>query len=362
MSEQQNKPKIDLRARLGKKTVGTAGPSIPPPMATGASIPAPPFVAKSIPPQAVLEPERPRFIEPQAIKIEMSDEMVEAQKKGKSKIITLAVVAAVVGAGIGFALGSGVEKGKKHTIALQGAELLGKDVDKANAEIDKIDELLKKIKLRLSDGEFPEAEINSLSEVSVPFDTSYLLGKGTNLMSAKVNDMLLSFSSQAVEANELKDTVQSKLNSLRKDFDQSVKDSKSPRFYWSIYVANGPHGPMASMQKFTEPFAVSDKEAKDYKWPEEVEVPEGDKKVKLKLYKDGNPINSSPLLIPVDPASPGTSMLNDFTVKYYELRQEIDDLEKTLKGDRSDPTNEKTGLVDLGRGLIDELKQIGMAS
>jgi len=358
--QQQNKPKIDLRARLGKKTVGTAGPSIPPPMATGASIPAPPF-AKSTPPPS-MEPERPRFIEPQAIKIEMSEEVVEAQKKGKNKIIMMAAAAAVIGGVIGFAFGSGVEKGKKHTIALQGAELLAADVDKASAEIDKLDEVLKKVGLKLSDGEFPETDVAALSEVSIPFDTSYLLGKGTNLMSAKVNDMLLDFSSQSVEANELKDEIARQLGSLKAEFAEHAKEAQSPKFRWTVFLQNGAHGPVATMQKLPEPFLITDKDKKDYAWPEEVEVAEGDKKVKLKLYKDGNPVASSPLLIPLDPASPGTTLLDDYNVKYYELRKRVGDLQGVLKGDNSDPGNEKTGLVDLAKALTDELKQIGQAS
>ena len=31
-----------------------------------------------------------------------------------------------------------------------------------------------------------------------------------------------------------------------------------------------------------------------------------------------------------------------------------------LKGDKSDPTNEKAGLIDLGTSIIDELKGIGV--
>ncbi len=45
MAEEANKkPKIDLKARLGKKTISSgAGASIPPPVGMQPSIPAPPF-------------------------------------------------------------------------------------------------------------------------------------------------------------------------------------------------------------------------------------------------------------------------------------------------------------------------------
>lgn len=363
--EQQNKPKIDLRARLGKKTAGTAGPSIPPPMATGASIPAPPFVNRSIPPPSA-EPERPRYIEPQAIKIEMSEEVIAAQKKGKSKLIMMAGASAVIGGLIGIAFGGGMERGQRQEIALEGAKLLGGEVDKANGEIEKLAGVLAEAKRALSDGEYPEKQISALADIAIPFDGTYLVGKGTGLMSAKVNLKLIEFASKSTEANEQKDKLQRVLSGARKGIEELLSQKDKPKFNWTVYIVNGPHGPMASMQPLPEPFLVSskdkikDKDGKmvDYAWPEEIEVPDGDKKTKLKRYKEGNPIESTPVLVPVDPASQTSVCANDTMVR---LRDELVKLEELLKGDKSDPADEKTGLVDLGQGLIDELKQIGMA-
>lgn len=364
--QQQNKPKIDLRARLGKKTVGTAGPSIPPPMATGASIPAPPFVNRSVPPPAAAEPERPRYIEPQAIKIEMSEEVMAAQKKGKTKIIMMASACALIGGLIGIAFGGGMERGKRQEIALEGAKLLGSEVDKANAEIEKLAAVVAEAKRALSDGEYPEKQISELADIGIPFDGTYLVGKGTGLMSAKVNLKLIEFASKSSEANEQKDKLQRVLSGARKGIEELLSQKDKPKFNWSIYMVNGPHGPMAAMQPLPEPFLISskekikDKDGKmvDYAWPDEFEVADGAKKTKLKRYKDGNPIDSTPMLIPVDPSSQAAVCANDTMVR---LRDELVKLEELLKGDKSDPSDEKTGLVDLGQGLIDELKQIGMA-
>src|SRR5688572_29952285 len=162
----QNKPKIDLKARLGRKTVGEAGPSIPPPLATGASIPAPPFSStppaaqrpqgqsvpgypghtgqggfgQSYPPAGFTPstaPQAPVMAAPAAIKIEMGEEVIAAQKKGRSKVMMIAAGTAVVGMIIGYAIGGGSERRTRQNIALQGAELLSEEVDKANAETEK---------------------------------------------------------------------------------------------------------------------------------------------------------------------------------------------------------------------------------
>ncbi len=357
MSEQNKKPKIDLRARLGKKTAGAGvAASIPPPMQTGASIPAPPFASK--PPPAE---EKPKVVAPQAIKIELSEEVVQAQKKGKSKIIAMAAGAAVVGAILGIALGGGMERRKRQDIALEGAKLLSEDIDKANIEISKMAEILEKAKRALSDGEFPSSAVNELSEVTVPFDGTYLAGKGTGLMSPTINKMLVDFSGKAQQANEQKDRLQRMLVASESAFKTIMENQEKPKMEWSVFVTNGPHGPMAVIQPLPEPFLVSSKEkvkGKDYDWPDEVEVPDGDKKVKLKLYEKDNPISNPPLLIPVDPKSQDSVYPKD-ALMMGKIREEIVKLEELLKGDKSDPTNEKDGIVDLGQSLIDQLKGIG---
>lgn len=357
MSE-QNKPKIDLRARLGKKTAGAGvAASIPPPMHTGQSIPAPPFVSR--PPPAEEKPVM--VMAPQAIKIEMSEEVIQAQKKGKSKLMAMAGGAALVGAIVGIAFGGGMERRKRQDIALEGAVLLTQDIDKANVEIGKMAEVLEKAKRALSDGEFPAEAVKGLSEVTVPFDGTYIAGKGTGLMSPQVNKMLVDFSGKSQQANEQKDRLQRMLVASEAAFKEVTANQSKPKIDWSVFITNGPHGPMAVIQPIPEPFLVSSQEkvnGKDYAWPEEIEVPEGDKKTKLKLYKKDNPIENPPLLIPVDPKSQETVYPKD-QLLLGKLREEIVKLEELLKGDKSDPTNEKDGIVDLGQTLMDELKGIG---
>src|SRR3954471_7707924 len=109
MSEDK-KPKIDLKARLGKKTVSApaAGPggSIPPPAGIpkpsgiGSGIPAPPFqsaaqtsrpapmVDASNPYGAMAPAQAPR-VEPTSIRIDMSDDVMRAQKGGRTKVLVL---------------------------------------------------------------------------------------------------------------------------------------------------------------------------------------------------------------------------------------------------------------------------------
>src|SRR5690606_33860474 len=214
-------------------------------------------------------------------------------------------------------------------------------------------EVLNDAKRALSDGEYPTTAVAALADVAVPFDGTYLAGKGTGLMSPKINLSLVDFAGKSVEANDQKERLPRVLAGSEAALNGILSQTDKPKFNWSVFVIPGPHGPMAPTQPLPEAFFVTPKQMMNdedgkrvrYAWPEEIEVPDGDKKVKLKLYKDGNPVSSTPMLIPVEPTSQGLVCPNDTIVR---LRNEIVKLEELLKGDKSDPTNETKGLTDLG--------------
>jgi hypothetical protein len=332
-------------------------------MATGSSIPAPPFASRP-PPAAASEPARPQIIQPQAIRIEMSEEIVQAQKKGRTKVMMIAAGTAMVGMVLGYVFGDGASRRTAQNNALLGAEELAKEVDTANAEIEKLAKLMDEAKRALSDGKFPEEAVRGLGDIEIPFDSTHLVGKGTQLMSVDVNRMLIDFAGSAVQANEQKDRLQRVLSNQRKALEDIFAQKEKPKFQWSVFVVNGPHGPMASMQPLPAPFFVTskdpikDKDGKDapFAWPEEIEVPDGDKKLKLKRYSKGDAVTEDPQFFPVDPDSQSLVCPVDTMIL---LRKEIVGLETLLAGDMSDPTNEKPGLADMGKKLIDDLKAIG---
>src|SRR5688500_7190809 len=121
---EEKKPKIDLKARLGKKTVGApaAGPggSIPPPAGIPkpygvGGIPAPnvggggavarPATVDASNPYGAMEPSAAPVAKAAEIKVELSDEVVRAQGRGKVKVLVLSVITAALGAFVGFTLG-----------------------------------------------------------------------------------------------------------------------------------------------------------------------------------------------------------------------------------------------------------------
>ena len=371
-----DRKKIDLKARLGKKTVSSAGPSIPPPVGIPkpAGIPVPasfgppsqparPRIDASDPYAAIAADQAPVRDRPQAIKVEMSQEVVDAQKRGKAKIMALALATAVVGGAIGVAIGGGMERGKRQDTALSGAADLTKEVDAANAEIEKLADVLKRAKAQLADNKYPEKEVSELGGINIPFDGANLTGKGIGLFKRDTVTLLLSFASGATEANEKKDRLVAVLSGSKKGIEDFLSQQTNPKVRWSLFVANGPHGPWATMQLVPEPFLASSKDKvkdkdgseKAYSWPEKFKIKEGDRTFDLERYTRGEPMGSEPKIIPVDPSSHGAVCPDPVLVR---LRSEIGELEDTLRGDKT-PGQEKDGLLDTGRILLDKLKEIG---
>ncbi len=366
---EEKKPRIDLKARLGKKTVSTPGKSIPPPVGIPkpSGIPVPPFgapqkaprVDASDPYSAIDASVAPARAEPQAIKVEMSEEVVAAQKKGRTKIIALALATAVVGGLLGTAVGSGMERGKRQDLALGGADMLAKEVDEANVQIEQLADVLKSAKQKLSENKYPAEEVSKLGGINIPFSGINLTGKGIGLFKSDVVNLLITYAGGATEANDQKEKLQAVLGGSKTAIQEFLNQQEKPQVRWSVYVTNGPYGPWATMNPLgKDAFSVKEEKKKDgkaYSWPASFKIRDGGKTFDLKRYTRGDPMGSEPKIIPVDPSSQAAVCPADVLIR---LRREIGSLEETLRGNKT-PGQEKDGLLDTGRVLHEKLKQIG---
>ncbi|MCA9600113.1 MAG: hypothetical protein KC776_42715 [Myxococcales bacterium] len=376
---EEKKPKIDLKARLGKKTITSpGGPSIPPPVGLPkpSGIPAPPFqsqpsrpkVDASNPYSAISAEQAPARAEPQAIKVEMSEEVVAAQRKGRAKVAILAVVTAFVGGLVGFAVGSGVERGKGAEKAIAGAGDLAKEIDDTNAKIEELAEVLKSAREKLSSNKYPEEEVSKLGGIDIPFSGANLTGKGIGRFKPEVVTLLINFAGGATEANEQKDKIRNILTGAKPAITDYLAQKETPKVRWGAYFENGPYGPWVSMQALPDPFLVKpadkdkdkkkDEKAKPFKWPEDFKISQRGKEYKLKRFTSGDPSKNrgDPEIIPVNPDTQDDVCPTDTLVR---LTRELRDMETVLRGDKSDPANEKDGLIDTGKVLLDQIKSIG---
>ncbi|MBK7586795.1 MAG: hypothetical protein IPI67_42235 [Myxococcales bacterium] len=369
---EEKKPRIDLKSRLGKKTVSApGGPTIPPPVGMGkGGIPAPPFgsspsqparpqIDASNPYSAISADQSPARAEPQAIKIEMTEEVIAHQKKGRVKVVVLAGVTALIGGLIGYAFGGSLERGKSAEAAVTGAEELAKEVDDAASKIDELAEVLKSAQEKLKESKFPDEEVQKLGAIDIPFKGANLTGRGVGRFKADIVTMLITFASGSHEANESKDKIRSLLSGAKPAIEDFLAQQTTPKVRWATYIEPGPGGPWMSMQPLPEPFLVAKEKDKTYKWPEDFKLAQGGKTFTLKRYASGDPTKAKqgePYIIPVNPSTQNTVCPSDLAVR---LQRELRGLEDVLRGDKSTPGQEKDGLIDIGKVLVDKLKGVG---
>lgn len=374
-----NKPKIDLKARLGKKTVSTpAAASVPPPMApqpmggiprpsapvprSPSGIPAPPFQQPSAPPTnpysaaSVPRQSAPIQARPTEIRVDM-DEVRAAQRSGRGKVMALALVTAVVGGFLGFAFGGATERDKGAKAAVEGAGLIIKDVEDSNKQIQALAEVLKSTQTKLlGKGTYPQDEITKLGAINIPFRTASLADKGIGRFKPQILTMLIDYSAAVEAMNDQKETLQRFLgSSILKDL---IEEQKNPKVHWFGTISNGPFGPWINLDNVDTPFLVQSDEKKDgkaYSWPDELEIKDGKDTIKLKRYTSGDPGGSSPPYIAVNPQTQGAVCQSNVV---GSLVSQLIKMQEVLNGDPT-PGVDKTGLLEKGQKLADQLKKIG---
>lgn len=358
------KPKIDLKSRLGKKTVSSpSGHSIPPPVGIPrpSGIPAPPFgsrpaVDASDPyasAAAVSAAAPPKPVQPQAIKIEMSDEVRQAQKKQGRKYLVFSVATAFVGGILGFAIGSGHERGKVADQALRDAGDLAKEIKTAAESAETLADTLKSARDKLSSGKFPEEEITKLGGLRVPFGGDKLGGRNIGRFKKEVSSGLLALSGQAEKINDQTETVQRIFGGARKALNDAFQMNSAPKVFWAAVAEGGPGGPLLTMMAVPEPFALKDEKAK---WPDSLKFKIEGKDVSVKRYTKGDPVGNDPLFIPVDPTTQNSVCPNDVVVR---VGRQLNDLEGMLRGIKDPGGHEETGFIEAARAVEEKLKTIG---
>ena len=389
-----NKPKIDLKARLGKKTMSTPGASVPPPMAPQAmgshapsamprppqaaqpmrsqsGVPAPPFTPSGAPKPLPADPTSPYAsmprqsapvqARPTEIRVDM-EEVRAAQRSGRGRVMVLALVTAFVGGFVGFAFGGGAERGKGAQAAITGAQELVKEIEESNKAITELADTIKSAQTKLlGKGTYPQEEVTKLGAINIPFRSASLADKSIGRFKREILTMLIDYSASVEQMNDSKETLQRFLGSQTlKDL---VAEQTKPKVRWYATVSNGPSGPWVNLDRLDTPFpAASDEKIKDkdgkekpYAWPDEVEIKDGKETVKMKRYTSGDPGGSSPPFIAVNPQTQAAVCQSDV------LGSMLSQLVKMQTVLRCDPTPgvDKTGLIEKGQKLLDQLKKIG---
>jgi len=398
MAAEEKKPRIDLKARLGKAQAGAGAPaaaaavpaampampsrgtssvvppaalgstppplgSTPPPMPAGfgaaaPGVPVPPFGSQrpAADPFGAPVAAAPIARAPQTIKIELDEETMRAAQKGGKRAGILGAIALIAGLGIGFMVGGRYSDSKGATIALQGAQELVGDIEKSQAKIKELTEKIGAAVKDLKDRKFPEAFANDLGGLSIPFGADKLAGRNIGRFDARTLQMLFSYTNDVEALNDRKDAMRNLFTGQKKAILDALGAAQTPKVGWSVFVQKSPaHGPVAVIGALNPTDAFGYKEAN---WPGKFKIASGRELVDADRYTGGDVFSTEKkvVAIPVDPDSVVSSFPNDILSR---ITGELAKTEAVLAGSGTPGADDETGVVKKGDMLLAALKKIG---
>lgn len=397
---EERKPKIDLKARLGRAG-GVPAPGVPtpapagvpmpgvrrasaPPPAAGfgsgtppppmagpgiplagpGGVPAPPFaqparratVDTSDPFASVAASAAPRVHAPAMIKVEIGEEVVALQQKNSRRTMVVSILMCMLGGGLGYAFGGRAADGKGAERAVEGAQEIAGDIEKAQAKIKELNDKIGGAIKDLKDKKFPEQFANDLGGLSIPFGADKLTGRNIGRFDPKVLNSLFKYTGDVTSLNDRKDALRNLFSGQKPAIIDALASAGNPKVSWSVFVQKSPaHGPIAILA------AVNAKDAFAYKdkWPDKYNISTGRELVEVDRYNSGDVFSAEKkvLAIPLDPDSVATSFPTDILVK---ITSELAKTGSVLAGRTgSTPDDEDPGVIANGDQLVIQLRKIG---
>lgn len=307
---EEKKPKIDLKARLGKNAAGGAPPAagagaipVPTPAPTpvpavgnstggptpGAAVaapaaakagglPVPPGIPVGPPPAfaspglsldpsnplaaavaqpAAAAPARAAAAPAQPQRIEVDELTVQEARKGARKqgLIAGGVVAVVLCA-VGFIAGGAQETSKGRAASVAHAKSLAADVTKSRDQLKTLAEKLEAGRTSLGQRKFPDTLAKDLGGINVDFDGSKLAGVRFSGFSQETTSGLIEYISGVQSTNDRKNALMGLLARLQKPMTEQLAaaaSNKPPPINFVVLLnrdgAKNPYGVLAPLQK-----------------------------------------------------------------------------------------------------------------
>jgi len=393
------KPKIDLKARLGKAQVGSGIPApaapVVPGMGRGYGSVGPPALSSAAPPPAVggfgaapgkqspggqvgvpmppfggsTAPSTDAFgarvaaspiarpSGPATFKIELDEETMRAARRGGKRAGILATITAVGGLGLGFAWGSRSSDAKVAQGALIGAQELIGTIDKSQEKIKELGEKIKMAVTDLKNKKYPEAFAVELGGLAIPFGADKLANPNIVRFNSATTQMLFKYANDVEALNDRKDALKNLFSAQKKALMDALGAASNPKVSWSVFIQKSPaHGPVAVLAGLgpTDGFGYRDS------WPGRFKISNGRELVdadrfnggEKDLYSTEKRIN----VIPLDPDSVANSFPTDILSR---ITSELAKTETILTGTGRPGDDNEQGVLTKGDQLLVALRKIG---
>jgi len=390
MAGEDRKPKIDLKARLGKaqgaavpqtgapppvaRPSGSVAPppamgSVPPPNAGGfgqapgvpVGVPMPPFAGgkqQTDPFGAPVAGSPTRTAAPSTIRIELDEETMKAARKGGKRAGILGFITLMMGLGLGYAFGGRQADSKVAQGALQGAQDLIVDIDKAQGKIKEFSEKLAGAVKDMKDSKFPDAFVNDLGGLAIPFGADKLAGRNIGRFDPRTLQMLFQYTNNVEALNDRKDALKNLFTSQKKAIVDAFAATSNPKVSWSVFIQKSPaHGNVASLAAInpSESFGYN-----DANWPGKFKISTGRELVDSERYSAGDPTTADPtkkiVTIPVSPDSIASAVGGGILGR---ITSELAKTDATLSGSGTPGDDDENGVLKKGEVLLTALKRIG---
>jgi hypothetical protein len=389
----EKKPKIDLKARLGKASGGAtpppgiAGlgvmpvpppsfgsrppPAIPLPVVPGIPVgPPSPFgshIDPSNPLSAVAAPYRPPApaAPPPPQRIEVDEHAVQTARSGARKQgMVVACVAAVVFAGVGYIAGQAAENGAGRTKSRGDAAELGADVAKARDSLKSLGDKLDAGRTALmKERKFPDTLANDLGGINIDFDGAKLAGRRFSGFPTETTAGLVEFITEVEALNDRKAVVKGLLTKLQKPLtEQLAAPPGQTTIAQVVIVDRDPAGnPTALLAALATPITFTPPQLA---LPAEFTFsnPVGQGNTKLPAYKGGD-IAAKPAAVYVAPKTFDKACPSETSGALAQLAAQLGNTLTAIRGEgqaQADVIQEaKPGLIERADKLIIGLEKAG---
>ncbi len=379
--EKAKKPKIDLKARLGKTSAGapaapgsnegdrvsvdrvSAPPSVRPSVsgiAPPAGIAPPPGIGggsllNPFAPKPVVQPKAaPVSAEAQTIKVEVSEELHEERRKSNRLSIIVGMAGLIAGAVIGFVGGGMREKQARGLLALEGAGKLVPEVEAAYKRAEEITPIMKEIDDGLKAKKFPSDALEKLNAFAVPFNSASIEGKNVGNYPPALQSKVFVFLKKAEELEDKKNQLKNRLGGDKEKLETAWKKLAKPQYEYAVTFGGNPPNILAEVVGIKEPWDKGTDLPKDKKLFIMIPGAEGRMSEKEAARFEKEIVGTTPVAIPIRPES-----IAGFTAERVDLpiRNLMGEIRLILSGDET-PGREKPGLLKEGESLAGELEKL----
>ncbi len=395
---EEKKPKIDLKARLGKASAGVtpppgvAGPvpvpvpppqlgsRPPPPVApTGQGIPVgpPPTFGSGAPPidpsnplAAVAAPYRPPpsvpVQPPQAQRIEIDEVAVQQARGGARKQgLIMGLIAGALFAVVGYVAGGASQQGADRTKSKNDATELAGDVGKAKETLTKLaDKLEAGRNMLLKDHKFPDQLANDLGGINVDFDGTKLAGRRFSGFPTETTGDLVAFITEVQTLNDRKAVVKGLLTKLQKPLSEQLNAPQGQTTIAQVVVID--KDPLGNVSALLAPLATPITFV-----PPKLDLPGkftfanpiGSGNAELPAYKAGD-ISKNPGAIYVAPKTFDKVCPSETSSQTAQLAAQIGNVLRDIRGEQQAQqtdiivNDEKPGLLQRADKLIAGLGKV----